>query len=137
MNFGAIIPMLTGAVGRAVDNLIPDKAKAAELQASITSELIKSGNVELQGAVDIIRAEAQGESWLQRNWRPILMLTIVAIIANNYLIKPYITALFGVELPTLDLPTRLWDLMTLGVGGYVTGRSLEKVAETWGKSRRG
>lgn len=137
MNFGAIIPMLTGAVGRAVDNLIPDKAKAAELQASITTELIKSGNVELQGAVDIIRAEAQGESWLQRNWRPILMLTIVAIIANNYLIKPYITALFGVELPTLDLPTRLWDLMTLGVGGYVTGRSLEKVAETWGKSRRG
>lgn len=137
MNFGAIIPMLTGAVGRAVDNLIPDKAKAAELQASITTELIKSGNVELQGAVDIIRAEAQGESWLQRNWRPILMLTIVAIIANNYLIKPYITALFGVELPTLDLPARLWDLMTLGVGGYVTGRSLEKVAETWGKSRRG
>lgn len=137
MNFGAIIPMLTGAVGRAVDNLIPDKAKAAELQAAITTELIKSGNTELQGAVDIIKAEAQGESWLQRNWRPILMLTIVLIIANNYLIKPYITALFGVELPLLELPTRLWDLMTLGVGGYVTGRSLEKVAETWGKSRRG
>lgn len=137
MNFGAIIPMLTGAVGRAVDNLIPDKAKAAELQAAITTELIKSGNTELQGAVDIIKAEAQGESWLQRNWRPILMLTIVLIIANNYLIKPYITALFGVELPLLELPNRLWDLMTLGVGGYVTGRSLEKVAETWGKSRRG
>lgn len=86
----------------------------------------------LQGAVDIVRGEVQSESWLQRNWRPILMLTIVLIVANNYLVAPYLRAMFGAgSVPVLELPERLWDLMTLGVGGYVGGRTVEKVAAIW------
>jgi len=38
--------------------------------------------------------------------------------------------MFGSSL-TLDLPERLWDLMTLGVGGYVGGRTVEKSIKTW------
>ena len=77
-------------------------------------------------------AEAQGESWLQRNWRPILMLTIVAIVANNYVISPYIRLFFN-ESIILDLPDKLWNLLQIGVGGYVIGRSAEKIAESkWG-----
>ena len=38
--------------------------------------------------------------------------------------------MFGSAL-TLDLPERLWDLMTLGVGGYVGGRTIEKGIKSW------
>lgn len=75
----------------------------------------------------VIIAEAQGQSWLQRNWRPILMLTIVFIVANNYVIAPYIS-LFGYKSLALELPETMWDLMNIGVGGYIVGRSGEKIA---------
>lgn len=83
----------------------------------------------------VVIAEAQGQSWLQRNWRPLLMLTIVAIVANNYLLAPYLSALFGVGLQ-LDLPEQLWQLMTIGVGGYIVGRTGEKITATWASTKR-
>jgi len=83
---------------------------------------------ELQAKVLI--AEIAGQSWLQQNWRPILMLTIVAIVANNYIFVPYMQ-LFGLSAVILDLPDKLWNLMTLGVGGYIAGRTGEKMISTW------
>lgn len=83
---------------------------------------------ELQAKVLI--AEIAGQSWLQQNWRPILMLTIVAIVANNYIFVPYMQ-LFGLPAMILDLPDKLWNLMTLGVGGYIAGRTGEKMISTW------
>lgn len=84
---------------------------------------------------EIIVAEAKGESWLQRNWRPILMLTIVAIVANNYLLFPYLS-LFTTKTVILQLPDKLWSLMQIGVGGYVIGRSAEHVTEKWATTKK-
>jgi len=106
-----------------------------EKQAEIKTKLI-----ELEGAAEaaayqtrqlqtqIIVAEATGQSWLQRNWRPILMLSIVGIVVNNYILVPYLQ-LFSIPAQVLDLPERLWSLMTMGVGGYVVGRTGEKIVE--------
>jgi hypothetical protein len=58
------------------------------------------------------------------------MLTIVGIVANNYLLVPYMQ-MIGAQAVMLDLPERLWNLMTLGVGGYIAGRTGEKIIETW------
>jgi hypothetical protein len=76
---------------------------------------------------EVIVTEMQG-NWLQRSWRPILMLMIMAIIFNNYLFMPYVTALTGWNL-MLELPYQMWNLLTAGVGGYVVGRSGEKIAK--------
>lgn len=75
---------------------------------------------------DIITAEAKSEHKLTSQWRPITMLVFVFIIANNYIIAPYATALFGLYIPTLELTSDMWDLLKLGLGGYVAGRSVEK-----------
>lgn len=132
MSLSLILPAIISTISSAIAKAIPDKDKAAELQTQITSQILSQQNNELEGAIKIILAEAQGESWLQRNWRPILMLVIIAIVANNYLFAPYINALFGVgSVPTLELPEQLWNLMTLGVGGYIAGRTGEKMIETW------
>jgi hypothetical protein len=60
------------------------------------------------------------------------MLTIVAIVANNYVIAPYIQLFFSKSV-LMELPDRLWSLLQIGVGGYVIGRSAEKIADSkWG-----
>lgn len=128
----ALLTVLGGLIGKAVDRVVPDADQAEQLKAQLTLAALQQDAGALQAAADIIRAEAQGESWLQRNWRPLLMLTVVAIIGNNYLVAPYVNALFGAgTAPVLDLPDRLWDLMTLGVGGYVVGRTAEKAVKSW------
>lgn len=121
---------ITGPLFGVIDKAVTDKDEANRLKAEIQTQLIDSQNSALKAQMQIILAEAQGDSWAQRNWRPVLMLVIVAIIGNNYLIAPYLGAMFGVGL-TLPLPERLWDLMTLGVGGYVAGRTVDKGLKTW------
>jgi len=129
---------ITGPLFGVIDKAVTDKDEANRLKSEIQSQLIESQDSLLKAQMQIILAEAQGESWLQRNWRPLFMIVIVAVIANNYLLAPYLGAIFGVGLQ-LDLPERLWDLMTIGVGGYVTGRTVEKGISSWhqGKAQPG
>ncbi len=101
-------------------DLPPDKKaelsmRYAELDKAIT-----------EARSNVIMAEAQGQSWLQRNWRPLLMLTIIIIVANNYILYPYLS-IFTDKVRVLDLPDKLWNLMEIGVGGYILGRTVEKV----------
>lgn len=122
--------VITGPLFEVIDKAVTDKDERNRLKAQIQSQLIDSENSIVKAQMEIILAEAGGESWLQRNWRPLLMLVIIAIVANNYLIAPYLGAMFGVGL-TLPLPDALWDLMTLGVGGYVASRGVEKSIQGW------
>lgn len=124
-----ILGTVAGPLFSVIDQAVEDKDQANRLKAEIQRRLIDQQDAALQAQMKIILAEAGGESWLQRNWRPLLMTVIVTIVGNNYLIAPYLGAMFGVGL-SLPLPERLWDLMTLGVGGYIAGRSGEKIAGT-------
>lgn len=90
------------------DKLIDTYLEVAKLQSSL------------------IDTEMQG-NWLQRSWRPLLMLMIIIIIMNNYILFPY----FPETLEMLILPEQLWDILQLGLGGYVVGRSLEKAVKTF------
>ena len=106
--------------------------KFAELESKW--EGYKTKAMELQH--NVIIAEAKGESWLQRNWRPVTMLTFVFIIANNYILVPYASAIFGATIPTLKLTTDMWDLIQLGLGGYVLSRSGEKMLKTYVEAKK-
>ncbi len=125
-----LIAAILALVGKAVDKAVPDATQAAELKGQLASQIYALAETELKGAVSVILAEAQGQSWLQRNWRPLLMLTCIAIIANNYVLYPYMRAIFGWGV-ALDLPDALWELLKIGVGGYVVGRSVEKGIDLW------
>jgi hypothetical protein len=77
----------------------------------------------------IIATEAASEHFITSAWRPITMLVFVFIIANNYILVPYVNALFSVQIPSLELTDQMWELLKLGIGGYIIGRSIEKTAE--------
>ncbi len=125
-----IIGKIVDTVGGIISKAVRDKDLAARLTAELKSGILDYESDLVQAQASIVLAEAQGQSWLQRNWRPILMLTIVAIIANNYILFPYIE-LFGGRAALLELPEGLWNLMSIGVGGYVVGRSVEKSVKGW------
>ena len=124
-----IIGPVASLINTAVERIFPDPIKKAEVQGQIMQELLKVDVQAFEAQIKPLMAELGG-NWLQRSWRPILMLSIVAIVVNNYIVYPYL-ALFGIPAMALELPDKLWSLMTIGVSGYVVGRTAEKVVETW------
>jgi len=97
------------------------KNELAKIEAQFTEKLVELRKKELEAQSEIITAEAKGESWLQRNWRPITMLVFVGIIVAHWL---------GYTVSGMDAEVEksLYDLIKIGLGGYVIGRSVEKVS---------
>ena len=92
------------------------KAKMFEAQQAMTLKMMEYETKLLESKTKIISAEAQGQSWIQRSWRPITMLTFLALVVLDS---------FG--LLAFRLADQAWTLLQIGLGGYVVGRSLEKV----------
>lgn len=118
-----VVPALE-FIGRAIDKVFPNKEEAERLKAQITLEAMKSDAKELESATQIIIAEASGESWLQRNWRPMLMLWFAALLGAHWL---------GYTPDNLGEETilKLLDIVQVGIGGYVLGRSGEKMVKAY------
>ena len=125
-----VIKAVASPILSIIDKAVPNKDQANQLKADITNALISFDTKKLEKSADVIIAEANGDSWLQRNWRPITMLTFVFIVFNNYILAPYIMLFFDTDV-MLETPPDLWDLIKIGLGGYVVGRSAEKVAKNW------
>ena len=92
--------------------------KLTTIQNEMHSKVIDYETKILESKTAIITAEANGQSWLQRSWRPITMLTFLALVVCDsfgWLANP--------------LAPEAWTLLQIGLGGYVAGRSLEKVVE--------
>jgi hypothetical protein len=124
------IAAILGIGSSLIDKLIPDPKAKAEAQIKLMELSQKGGLAELDAAMSVIVAEAKSEHKITSQWRPITMLVFVAIIANNYLLYPYLS-LFWENAPLLALPPDLWDLLKIGLGGYVIGRSGEKAVKSW------
>jgi len=131
--WGEAVKGVTDLVGQFVE----DKDKANELETAIKNKLVGLEQEVVRAQRDTIVAEANSQSFIARNWRPIMMLTfvlIIANIANNYILFPYIQ-LFGGTALELKIPDAMWGLLKIGVGGYVMGRSGEKMVEAYAKNR--
>lgn len=126
----AVLSFLGGPVASIIDKAVPDRELATRLKHELQVAAISQESALAKSAGDIIAAEAKSDHPLAAQWRPILMLSITAILLNNYLIAPYAQAIFGASV-TLELPEPLWTLLTVGVGGYVMGRSAEKAVRNW------
>ena len=54
---------------------IDAKTRMLEAQTAVTMQVLDDEALLSQMKVAIVLAEAHGQSWIQRNWRPITMLT--------------------------------------------------------------
>jgi len=113
-----------------IDKFFPNPEEAAKRKLDLFAMQQAGELAEMEAAMQIITTESKSEHFLVAAWRPITMLTFVFIIANNYIIYPYLS-LFWNDAPTLAIPPDMWDLIKLGLGGYVMGRSGEKIMKQW------
>ena len=125
--------ILTGAVKPVtdlVDNLHTSEKEKAEIKSSIFEMKNSLMNQLIKSKGEIIKAEAESEHFLTSTWRPITALVFVVIIANNYIVAPYMEAFLGTKI-ILKIPPQMWDLLKIMIGGYVVGRSAEKGVRVW------
>lgn len=103
-----------------IQRIFPDPTVASQAKLQLYDMAQKGELADLTARADIIKAEAESQSWVARNWRPLLMLTFGALIVARW---------FGWTAPNLSQEEylKLWDIVQLGIGGYVIGRSVEKV----------
>lgn len=115
---------LNGTFFKGVTNLIDEVVTSDEERMAIKEKLasfFSSQALELSKLQsDIIQTEAKG-NFLQRSWRPIMMLMFGFIVVYS----KFIAVAFG--LPNAMLEPEFWELLRLGIGGYVIGRSGEKI----------
>ena len=121
------IAVLIDAVHTSDEEKLKLRNGLIEIENDITTQLLGFYTTVVEAQKSIVVAEAQGESWLQRNWRPMLMMLFGIIIFNNYVFNPYMREIFGVSV-IMEIPADMWSLLKIGVGGYIPGRSLEKIA---------
>lgn len=117
-----------------IDDIVPDKDLAEKLKNQLSMRINELAHSEfitlIENQSKIIIAEATGSSWLQRNWRPGLMAIFGAILANNYVVAPYVGLFLGEGYRLiLEVPADMWSLLKLGLAGYIAGRSAEKIAD--------
>ena len=115
---GSVLKDLLGGL----DKLFTSKEEKIKAE-SIIKEIILQKKLELQQMqTDVILAEAKG-NWLQRSWRPILMLSFGFIVIYVKFLAP----VFDLTIPELEI--EFWELLKIGIGGYVVGRSAEKISK--------
>lgn len=92
------------------------KQAMATLDHEYQKQILNAETKALEAQAKNIQAEATGQSWMQCNWRPITMLTFLSLVVLDS---------FGwLENRLAD---EAWTLLQIGLGGYVVGRSAEKV----------
>ena len=124
--------LMSGPINKLLDAHIKDaelrKKLQAELEIKLTDHMGKS--LELEQA--IVLAEVRSEHWISYSWRPILMLMLMGFLLLVGLVLPLADLLAGRTLPFNPrwhvLPPQFWEFLSIGVGGYIGGRSLEKIA---------
>jgi hypothetical protein len=131
------VDKVVDSVGNTIDKIFTsddERLKAKNLLEQVRNELkttlIKAMSEVIQAQKDVIITEMGGSS-LQRNWRPMLMLLFGFIIANEYIISPYIQVLFDTTMPVKPITEDMWAVLKLGIGGYISGRSVEKAVQLW------
>lgn len=119
--FAALLPVLAPILSSVVGNLFPDPAEKAKAEAEVLKQLLNAETQIQNATADIIKTEAASTHWLAANWRPLTMLTFTGLIVARW---------FGWSAPNLSDAEylKLWDIVQLGLGGYVIGRSVEKIA---------
>jgi len=126
----AVIAGLFKVGEKLIDHWFPDETEANAKKAEFALMVQQGKMQELETMASVIKEEAKSEHFLVAAWRPITMLVLVFIIANNYIIYPYLS-LFIDNAPMLDIPPDLWGVIKLGLSGYIAGRSGEKMVKLY------
>lgn len=116
---------LVDSIGSAFDKNFTSKEEKLKIKNEILGQATSFLSNLIDAQKEILAAEIKG-NWLQRSWRPILMLCFGFIVMYSFFLQP---AFFPNSINIAEtLPSDFWGLLKIGMGGYVIGRSGEKIA---------
>ncbi|WP_369860252.1 3TM-type holin [Butyricimonas hominis] len=116
---------VVSAVGEVIDRLTLPAREKRQLESDLLQVLAEWERARVEAQSAVLLEEAKG-SWLQRSWRPLVMLVFAVIV----LVGTF------TNLPILDDTSRFWDLLEIGLGGYVVGRGGEKILQVFTRKRK-
>ncbi len=116
-----ILPVLTPIIGRIIGNLFPDEESRLKAESEVFESLLSHKEEIEKAAGEIITTEAGSQHWLAANWRPITMLVFCGLVVLHWL---------GFIAPNISEAQyeRLWSVIETGIGGYMVGSSIERIA---------
>ena len=126
---GLVIDPLTKLIDEFVlspEEKLNAKQKLFEVQMSMYEKVLDYEARIADAQSKIITAEASSESWITSNWRPLLMLVFGGLVVSRWFG-------LGVAAIPLEIEEQLWTIIKIGIGGYVGGRSIEKIASVVGE----
>jgi hypothetical protein len=113
---------LTGKKGNdVVEALRADPNLVLQYQQGLMQLQVELFKAEVNAQRDVIVTEAQSDSWITKNWRPVTMLTFTALVVAKWL---------GFTAPgvTQEIELAILEIIKYGLSGYVVGRSAEQIA---------
>ena len=126
---GPIVREVMAVIERAQQRKLSEAALRAELEQAVARSIEAVATTELQARRDVLIAELRGESALQRLLRPIVALSFAFVMIFYALLLPIAVDWLGMP-PVRIGDTLLGWIMTsvnIAIGGYIGGRTLEKV----------
>lgn len=107
------------------NNAAAVQQKQLELDGKLQDAVAK----EIEESAEVIKTEAQSQSWLPRNVRPLLLLLWGSLITLNY-VMGVVSQFVRVAYTPLTLPDWLYKLTAIGYTGYVGFRTWEKLKDS-------
>jgi Holin of 3TMs, for gene-transfer release len=117
----SVFTPITTLIGSLSDNSVKKEelmSRINEAQFMMATQLIELEEKLLESQAIVLKADAESSNVLQKIWRPITMLSFLGLIIADQL-----------GFLTKELSPQAWSLLQLGMGGYIAGRSVEKIAE--------
>ena len=129
--FALLAPILGGIAKTVAGSLFPDpadKVKMLEAENAINLAVMSQAGKIDSAAASIINTEAASTHWLAATWRPITMLVFVGLIVSRWMG-------YGAEGMSEAEYLEIYTLIKIGLGGYIVGRSAEKIVPRLMKGR--
>ena len=124
--------LVQGPLSKILDAYVSDVELRRKLAAEIERQTLGYFQRTAELGADVVMAETNSDHWLSRSWRPLLMLMLMGFLLLVGFVLPVADLIAGhrvaFEPRWQSLPEGFWQFLTVGAGGYIGGRSLEKVA---------
>lgn len=120
--FSSTTGEITKSIGNVIDQISTSDAEKLKAKKELTDVVLDKLTKLSSLQSDVLKKEMEG-NWLQKSWRPLVMLVFTIIIIAKW---------FGLTDANISDPLelKLLDIVQLGLGGYVVGRSAEKIAHS-------
>jgi len=104
-----------------------EQAKTVQTAIETLQKIDNNDSATIAAQANAISQILTQGSWLEQNWRPLLMLLLILIIGCWF---------FGLIPPNFDAPVspmmdRILNLLTIGVAGYIPARTIDKAIQQW------